>query len=242
MLAARPDLAEEQVREILKAAPNQPHALLMLGAARRLQDDAVQARAILEPLAIAQPHAADVHFELGMTFSALGESRKAVAALSRAVTINSKHAQAWRALGDEKTLIGDTKGADAAYAQHIQASVNDPVLLEAAAALVENKLAIAEHLLRPFLKDHPTDVSAMRMLAEVGARLRRYEDAETLLARALELAPGFAAARHNYASVLYRQSKPARGGRADRHLAEGRSAQSRLSRVEGGGARADRRI
>src|SRR6185312_13797098 len=54
----------------------------------------------------------------------------------------------------------------------------------------------------------PTDVGAIRMLAEIGARLRRYEDAEALLARALELAPSFTAARHNYASILYRHNKP----------------------------------
>ncbi len=208
MLAARPDLAEEQVREILKAVPDQPHALLMLGTARRLQNDPAGARAILEPLALAQPNAPDVQFELGMALGALGENRKAIAMLSRAAALNPKHPQAWRALGDEKTLAGDSKGADAAYARHIQASVNDPKLMEAAAALVANDLPVAEHLLRAFLKEHPTDVSALRMLAEVGARLRRYEDAEMLLARALELAPGFAAARQNYASILYRHNKP----------------------------------
>ena len=208
MLAARPDLAEEQTREILKAVPDQPHALLMLGAARRLQNDPAGARAILEPLAVVQSSAPDVQYELGMTLAALGEGRKAIATLTRATALNPKHPQAWRALGDEKTLAGDVKGADAAYARHIQASVNDPKLMQAAAALVANDLPVAEHSLRAFLKDHPTDVSALRMLAEVGARLRRYEDAEKLLARALELAPGFSAARQNYASILYRHNKP----------------------------------
>ncbi|MGH8311299.1 MAG: sulfotransferase, partial [Steroidobacteraceae bacterium] len=54
---------------------------------------------------------------------------------------------------------------------------------------------------------HPTDVAAIRMLAEVAARLGRYGDAENLLARCLELAPSFAAARHNYAVVLHRENK-----------------------------------
>ena len=45
------------------------------------------------------------------------------------------------------------------------------------------------------------------MLAEVAARLGRFEDSETLLRRCLELAPGFTAARHYYALVLHRQSK-----------------------------------
>ena len=56
---------------------------------------------------------------------------------------------------------------------------------------------------------HPTDVAALRMLAEVAARLRRYGDAQTLLERCLELAPSFDPARHNYAVVLNRQGKAA---------------------------------
>ena len=47
------------------------------------------------------------------------------------------------------------------------------------------------------------------MLAELAARLGRYGDAENLLARCLELAPSFEAARHNYAVVLHRQNKSA---------------------------------
>src|ERR1700743_2264262 len=90
----------------------------------------------------------------------------------------------------------------------MQASVNHPELLRAATALNENRLDIAERILRPYLSENPTDVYAMRMLAEVGARLRRYEDAEALLKRALELAPGFTAARHNLASIFYRHNKP----------------------------------
>ncbi|MGD7273835.1 tetratricopeptide repeat protein, partial [Ralstonia pseudosolanacearum] len=50
-------------------------------------------------------------------------------------------------------------------------------------------------------------VAAIRMLAEIGTRLGRYEDAENLLARCLELAPSFAPARRNYAVALYRQTK-----------------------------------
>lgn len=116
-------------------------------------------------------------------------------------------AVAYRMLGDRLTAAGDGDGADRAYAQAIKASVSDPRLMEAAAALAANKLSIAEHQLRHHLKQAPTDVAAIRMLAEVGARLGRHGDAEMLLARALELAPSFEAARHNYAIVLYKQQK-----------------------------------
>ena len=87
-------------------------------------------------------------------------------------------------------------------------SVRDPRLLEAGAALNENRIPEAEALLKPYLKERPTDVAAIRMLAEVAARIGRFDDAEALLVRCLELAPGFSAARHNYAVVLHRQNKP----------------------------------
>jgi tetratricopeptide (TPR) repeat protein len=207
LLALQPALAEEQSREILKAVPGHPEALLLLAMARMRQDDAAGALAILEPLGVSQPKAPAVHFELAMARARLGKSEDAIAALRRVVQLHPDHAQAWRALGDQLTLLGDTAAADDAYARHIKASVNDPKLIEAAAALCENKLAIAERLLRTFLKKHPTDVAALRMLAETGSRLGRWEDAEKLLSHALALAPSFDAARHNYAVLLHRQNK-----------------------------------
>jgi tetratricopeptide (TPR) repeat protein len=116
---------------------------------------------------------------------------------------------AWRELGDFRRKAGDKKGADAAYANHISAATGDPQLLEAGRALAENRLAFAERMLRQYLKLYPTDIAAIRMLAETGSRLGRYEDAEKLLARCLEIAPRFTMARQNYATVLYRQNKAA---------------------------------
>lgn len=83
----------------------------------------------------------------------------------------------------------------------------DPALLRAGQALVVNDLPTAESLLRPYLKQHPTDVKAIRMMAELAARVGRLVDAENLLRRAIELAPGFTAARSNLATVLYKQNK-----------------------------------
>ena len=76
-------------------------------------------------------------------------------------------------------------------------------------ALNENRLDVAERLLKPHLKDDPFDVAAIRMLAELAARIGRWADAEKLLRRALELAPEFTAARANLALVLGRTGRPA---------------------------------
>jgi tetratricopeptide (TPR) repeat protein len=115
---------------------------------------------------------------------------------------------AWREIASQLTVLGDREGADRAYAQHIKASNQSSRLTAAAFALCENQIPQAEHLLREHLKQHPTDAAAIRMLAEVAGRLRRYHDAENLLVRCLELAPGFNGARYNYAMALYRLNKP----------------------------------
>jgi tetratricopeptide (TPR) repeat protein len=208
LMASEPRLAAEQATEILKVAPGHPLATLLLGVAHRRSRDPAASQAVLEPLAQAQPKWAAAHYELGLTLGAQRNGEGAVAALRRAVSLKPEMPDAWRALGDHLTAIGDTSGADDAYAQHIKFSTHDPRLMEAAAALCENRIAIAESLLRAHLKQHPTDVPAMRMLAEVAARLKRYADAQVLLERALELAPSFLPARHNYAVILHRQRKP----------------------------------
>ena len=84
-----------------------------------------------------------------------------------------------------------------------------PRLVEAAAAMHENRLDVAERLLKPHLKEDPFDVRAIRMLAELAARIGRLKDSETLLRRALEIAPNFNPARANLAMVLGRLGRPA---------------------------------
>jgi tetratricopeptide (TPR) repeat protein len=220
LLERSPALAEVQAREILRAAPGHPQARLLLAAALRGQGATGPALEIAAPLAAQQPNWPQAQAELGLARLAAGDTAGAIGPLERAVELEPAHVQAWRALGDAWTLLGDAAQADAAYANHIRGSVRDPELVQAATALCENRLAVAEHALRGFLKRHPTDVAAIRMLAETGARLGRLADAEALLARCLELAPGFTAARHNYATVLYRQSKaPEALAQAERLLA-----------------------
>jgi tetratricopeptide (TPR) repeat protein len=207
LLEAQPALAAEQAEEILKAVPRHPAATLFLGIARRRLGESAAALAILEPLAREQPGWAPVHYELGVTLGLAGRGEDAIAALDRAVRLKPDIGDAWRLLGDHFTALGDSARADAAYANHIRCSTRDPRLLAPAAALCENRIPEAEALLRAHLKQHPTDVAAIRMLAEVAARLGRLDDAEALLARCLELAPGFTGARQNYAFVLHRQNR-----------------------------------
>ena len=207
LLANRPALAAEQAQEILKVAPGHPLATLLLGAARRACGDAAAAAQILAPLAAAQAQSAPTHYEYALALADLGQGEAAISELRRALALNPGLAEAWLALAGHLSAVGDEPGADAAYARHMQCSTRDPRLIEAAAALSSNRIPQAEALLREHLKERPTDVAAIRMFAEVAARLERYADSEKLLQRCLELAPNFAAARRNLAMVLHRQYK-----------------------------------
>ena len=76
-------------------------------------------------------------------------------------------------------------------------------------ALNENRLDVAERILKPHLKEDPFDAAAIRMLAELAARIGRWKDAENLLRRAIELAPGWVAPKANLALMLGRMGRPA---------------------------------
>ncbi len=89
----------------------------------------------------------------------------------------------------------------------MMAAAEQTLLRDAAAALRDDRPEIAERPLRQVLAAHPDNVDALKMLAEIAVRAGCHEDAEALLARCLECAPDFAAARYRYATLLFRQNK-----------------------------------
>jgi predicted Zn-dependent protease len=207
LLARNPALAAQQAREVLAVVAGHPRARLILGAAHRIVGQTRAALDLLEPLVREHPESAPAHLELGIALGEGGRRSDALAVLRRAVQLKPDSPDGWRLLADQLDAEGDGDGADRARARYIKAATHDPRLMEAAAALVENNLPAAEAQLRSHLRVYPTDVAALRMLAEVAGRLRRYADAQVLLERCLELSPSFDAARHNYAIVLNRQAK-----------------------------------
>ncbi len=209
LLHQNPPLAAEQAKAILEVSPQHPPALLILASAQRRLGKTTEALGILEPLAHAQTAWSTAQYELALALADAGRGDETIAALKATVALKPKHPEAWRRLADHLLATGDTQGGDAAYAKHIQSSASAPSLQRAAAAMIANDIPKAEGVLKEHLKQSPTDVPAIRMLAEVAVRCGQNEAAEQLLHRCLELAPSFTAARYNYAVLLQRQNDSA---------------------------------
>lgn len=202
LLTVDPRLAEKQASEILKIIPNQPNALILQALAYGRMDQWQTTVELLRKLTVMQPKWAAAFMELGFALRKIGLGNQAVNALKRSLFLKPDVPKAWLALADLHAAMGETEAADAAYSMQLKHSSANPHLMAAAAAMAENNIPVSERALKNYLKQYPTDVAAIRMLAEVASRLGRTLEAENLLARCLELSPSFHFARQNYAHIL----------------------------------------
>ncbi len=208
MLGGQPDRAQAIARRVLKAAPGRLDAQLTLAAALRRCNDPAGAVRVLRPVAQANPGAWGLQFELGAAYAALGDTRRAVDFLRRATTANPNASLAWHALGDQLMIAGEARAAEAAQARPVAGSVLDPLLQEGAKALFDGDLARADPILNDRFGLHPTDPTAVRLLADAALRLGRTDAAEGLLRPLLEVAPDFMPGRSAQATLLLMRGEP----------------------------------
>lgn len=205
LLETDPPRAAEQAQEILKQAPDVPGAMHIEAVAYRLMGEAERALDILEKLAGMMPDVPPILHQLGMAYGAVGRSIEAINTLKRAVEVDPKFADAWRSLAEQYSVAGLEEMSRQAYDKHLSVTARHPDIIAAADFLLKGNLNKAEALTRGVLKQFPTDVTAIRILADIGIKVGRYEDAQNLLERCLELAPRFDLARHSYVTVLFRR-------------------------------------
>jgi tetratricopeptide (TPR) repeat protein len=91
--------------------------------------------------------------------------------------------------------------------EHATKAAGHPELVEAAHHMMTGALGKAEPLCRAVLKRDPSDVNAMRILADIGVEMGMFDDANALLTRALEIAPDFFVARNSLANLRNKQGR-----------------------------------
>ncbi len=205
LLRSNPAAAAEQARAILSVFPGDPYAGILLAAAERKSGRPDLAIDVVSRVVHQQPTLAFALEELGLSLLAAGRWVEAEDALTRAVAIDERLASAWIALVDIRAERGDEPGSREALQRHINQSTGNLELIKAADALLAGNLSLAEQLCREFLQREPRNVAAIRLLADIGIRMGRLDDAEDLLTYCLELAPDFHLARHSYANLLFRK-------------------------------------
>ena len=123
------------------------------------------------------------------------------------MALDEKLADSWRLLGEILAIEGREEESQGAFRKHLAAINRHPAIKEAVRLVNEDKLGMAEGICRDYLLRFPTDVTAIRLLAEIGMKMAIYPEAEKLLERCLELAPDFHLARNNFANTLDKMHK-----------------------------------
>ncbi|MFI4933805.1 MAG: tetratricopeptide repeat-containing sulfotransferase family protein [Caulobacterales bacterium] len=166
-----------------------------------------EALAMLDRLEGLAPRFSRLHQERGLCFIARKDAPRAIEALLRAVNINPALPMSWRMLEGLYRLSGDTENAAIAAAHVATLKGLAPDVVTATSLFSDGELERAEEIIRAFLLRHGDQPEAMRLLAKIGMARDVLDDAEILLEAALALAPGYQAARYDYAQCLVQRHK-----------------------------------
>ena len=178
-------------------------AALNLRLSNRVED----ALACLETLEQQHPRYSRLHEERGHCHSALHDIPKAIDAFRQAVSINAALPDSWQMLHTLYQRTGDA--LNAALAANNLAAIRNlpPEVVQAGSLFADGELGPAERLLRIYLTQQGENIEAMRMLGRICIAYGRPDDAEPLLEAVVRQAPGYRAARTDYARALLKQHK-----------------------------------
>ncbi len=147
------------------------------------------------------------HQELGHIYLALQQMPQAEIAFEKAVQLNPCLVGSWQELIEIYRDTNQPENIQKAANQLEKLKKLPPALLAVTEFMVEGKFLKAEQICRHFLQNNKRHVDGMCLLAEIGIELKIYDDAEFLLASALELAPTHIHARSQYLNLLTRLGK-----------------------------------
>ncbi len=159
----------------------------------------------LDKLIQVDPNYGRAYQEIGHTNILLKNKNKALKAYLRAVRHNPSLQSSWLGI-----LALETKNEELIkFVEQNVIYLKDlpPELKTVISFTHEGKLSRADRICREYLRDHPHDIEAMRLLANIGRDLNIYEDAEFLLESALLFDPENAKIKYDYINILTKRQK-----------------------------------
>ena len=156
---------------------------------------------------MAYPNHARAYQERGHLTRYLGPETAAIRAYERALELNPTLIASWKNLAELFLKQGLTDQYQLVLKELERLNSLPAEIRSVASFLYEGKLFKAERLCREYLKRHPKNTEAMRLLALIGAKLQVLDDAEFLLESALEFEPNNFQIRTDYIGILQRRQK-----------------------------------
>ena len=187
--------------------PNNIDALYLSAVSCRYLKKVKEANDFLERLLIIAPDMARAYQELGHLNKSINNDEKAINSYRQACELNPALVASWQGLNEYFTKQGNKPASNHALEQINKYKSLPPALLYIDQIMNEGRLGIAEKRCREFLKKNPTHTYAMSQLAEIANRLGYFDDAETLLKKAVEFKPNDGELRMKYAMVLRKIQK-----------------------------------
>ncbi len=197
--------ALDAARAVLEHDGEHGEALYLAAVAARYAKRFDEAAALITRLHRAVPEYGRAWQEQGHLALAAGAGAAALVAYSRATRFNPALEASWRELAHLLAAAGRHDEARAAAAQQQRIAGLPSELLAVMHHLYERRLVRAEEICRYYLRQHPRDVEAMRLLAKIGIELGVLDDAEFLLESAVVFAPDDVQIRLDYIDVLRRR-------------------------------------
>jgi tetratricopeptide (TPR) repeat protein len=189
--------------------PENRDVLYLLALGQRHGGRIADALDTLADMERCHPGASRLYQERGHCYVALKDAPRAIEAYEHAVRINPALPAAWSMLEGLYKMAGDDEHRQVAAAHANKLKSVPPDVITATGLFCEGDLSASEKLIRAFLLRHGDHVEAMRLLARIGVAREVLDDAEILLAAALEMAPDYIELRRDYACVLLDRHKHA---------------------------------
>ena len=204
------DAAGTLLQNLLAAAPPpeaREQARYLLAVSKRYAGQLDDALETLQALLGDNPGHARAWQEQGHVFLSLNRGEEAARAYAKAVELNPALVASLRALVNLHERAGQEQPARRNREQLDFLTQLPQTLVHVMDLMHENNLDQAEGLCRDFLQKNKHHIEAMRLLAEIGVRLKIYDDAEFLLESCVEFAPHHVQARIDYLNILIKKTR-----------------------------------
>ena len=199
--------AQVAISNILELDENHTDGLYMAAVCARYSGNYASAHHYLQRLKKISPDYGRAYQEEGHLLRAEGRAKDALRAFGFATRYNPALTASWEAQAQLLETDGRADEARDARAQLTRLKALPRELLAVTNHMHEGRILRAEEMARAFMKKNPRHIEGMRLLADIGSRLGVHEDAEFLLATAIELEPGNPQIRIDYINVLRKRQK-----------------------------------